>query len=97
MANGNDRTPALQNEDWWACFIGWFILLVAIIGVHEVSAGKFARYSARTKEAGQILAHNGKPTIGSLASMKRSISFGRNMSNFRPFNTNGIFWVWYCS
>jgi uncharacterized membrane protein YadS len=35
MANGNDRTPALQNEDWWACFIGWFILLLAII---EVSA-----------------------------------------------------------
>ena len=32
MANGNDRTPALQNEDWWACLIGWFILLVAIIG-----------------------------------------------------------------
>ncbi len=42
MANGNDRTPALQNEDWWACIIGWFILLVAIIGVYEVSAGKFA-------------------------------------------------------
>ena len=42
MANGNDRTPALQNEDWWACIIGWFILLVAIIGVNEVSAGKWA-------------------------------------------------------
>ena len=42
MANGNDRTPALQNEDWWACIIGWFILLIAIIGVNEVSAGKFA-------------------------------------------------------
>ena len=42
MANGNDRTPAWQNEDWWACFIGWFILLIAIIGVHEVSAGKWA-------------------------------------------------------
>ena len=42
MANGNDRTPALQNEDWWACFIGWFILLIAIIGVHEVAAGKWA-------------------------------------------------------
>lgn len=35
-------TPVLQNEDWWACFIGWFILLLAIIGVHEVSAGKWA-------------------------------------------------------
>ena len=42
MANGNDRTPAWQNEDWWACFIGWFILLIAILGVHEVSAGKWA-------------------------------------------------------
>ncbi len=42
MANGNDRTPALQNEDWWACFIGWFILLIAILGVHEVAAGKWA-------------------------------------------------------
>jgi len=42
MANGNDRTPAYQNEDWWACFIGWFILLIAIIGLNEVSAGKWA-------------------------------------------------------
>jgi uncharacterized integral membrane protein (TIGR00698 family) len=23
----------LQNEDWWACFIGWFILLLALWGV----------------------------------------------------------------
>jgi len=42
MSNGNDRTPVLQNEDWWACFIGWFILLLAIIGVHEAAAGKWA-------------------------------------------------------
>ena len=41
MANGNDRTPALQNEDWWACLIGWIILLIAIIGAHEVEAGKW--------------------------------------------------------
>jgi uncharacterized membrane protein YadS len=33
MANGNARTPVLQSEDWWASFIGWFILLLAIIGV----------------------------------------------------------------
>ncbi len=38
MANGNDRTPALQNEDWWACFIGWFILLIAIIEVSAASS-----------------------------------------------------------
>ena len=31
MANGQDRTPVLQSEDWWACFIGWFILLLAAI------------------------------------------------------------------
>ena len=33
MSNGNVRTPVLQNEDWWACFIGWFILLLAFLGV----------------------------------------------------------------
>ena len=33
MSNGNDRTPVLQNEDWWACFIGWLILLLALWGV----------------------------------------------------------------
>jgi hypothetical protein len=33
MSNGNDRTPVLQNEDWWACFLGWFILLLAFFGV----------------------------------------------------------------
>ncbi len=32
MSNGNDRTPVLQNEDWWGCFIGWFILLLAVVG-----------------------------------------------------------------
>jgi hypothetical protein len=49
MSNGNshtqglqNRTPVLQNEDWWACFIGWFILLLAILGVHEVETGKWA-------------------------------------------------------
>ena len=31
MSNGNKRTPVLQNEDWWACFIGWFILLLALV------------------------------------------------------------------
>ena len=34
--------PVLQNEDWWACFIGLFILLLAIIGVHELESGKWA-------------------------------------------------------
>jgi uncharacterized membrane protein YadS len=34
--------PILQNEDWWACFIGWFIVLLAIIGAHELESGKWA-------------------------------------------------------
>ncbi len=33
MGNEKGRTPVLQNEDWWACFIGLFILLLAIIGI----------------------------------------------------------------
>lgn len=42
MSNGKERPPVLQSEDWWACFIGWFILLLAIIGVHEVQeSGKW--------------------------------------------------------
>ncbi len=32
MSNGNERPSVFQNEDWWACFIGWFILLLAFIG-----------------------------------------------------------------
>ncbi|UCC41522.1 MAG: putative sulfate exporter family transporter [Candidatus Aminicenantes bacterium] len=32
MNNGNDRTPVLKNEDWWAVFIGLFIVLLAIVG-----------------------------------------------------------------
>lgn len=42
MGNGDDRTPMLQNEDWWGCFVGWFILVIAMIGLHEVKTGKFA-------------------------------------------------------
>jgi uncharacterized integral membrane protein (TIGR00698 family) len=41
MSNG-ERTPVIRSEDWWACFLGWFILLLAIIGLHEVAEGKFA-------------------------------------------------------
>ncbi|MBU1001726.1 MAG: YeiH family protein [Proteobacteria bacterium] len=29
MANGADRTPVLQNEDWWSCFIGWLFIVLA--------------------------------------------------------------------
>ena len=41
MANGNERPPVWQSEDWWACFLGWFILLIAIVGLKEVEAGKW--------------------------------------------------------
>jgi uncharacterized integral membrane protein (TIGR00698 family) len=42
MSNGNQRPPVLQSEDWWACFLGWFIVLIAIIGLRELEAGKWA-------------------------------------------------------
>ena len=45
MSNGNGKTDwsnLWKNEDWWACWIGWFILIIGIIGVHEVKEGKWA-------------------------------------------------------
>jgi uncharacterized integral membrane protein (TIGR00698 family) len=42
MSNGNQRPPVLQSEDWWACFLGWFILLIAIVGLKELEGGKWA-------------------------------------------------------
>jgi uncharacterized membrane protein YadS len=45
MGNGSDRTPVLQNEDWWACFIGLFILLLAIFGILP-AAPKIAKWSS---------------------------------------------------
>ncbi len=33
MGNGKSRTPVLQSEDWWACWIGLFIMLLATLGV----------------------------------------------------------------
>jgi len=42
MSNGSQRPPILQSEDWWGCFLGWFILVVAIITLREVEAGKWA-------------------------------------------------------
>ena len=47
MSNGNDRTPVLQNEDWWACFIGWFILLLALWGVLPATP-KIAKWTSLT-------------------------------------------------
>ena len=32
MSNG-ERTPVIRSEDWWACFLGWLILVLAIIGL----------------------------------------------------------------
>jgi len=31
MANRQQGTPVLQSEDWWSCFLGWFILLLAAV------------------------------------------------------------------
>ncbi|MBW2029296.1 MAG: putative sulfate exporter family transporter [Deltaproteobacteria bacterium] len=45
MSNGNgglDWSSLWRKEDWWSCWIGWFILVIAIIGLHEVAAGKWA-------------------------------------------------------
>ena len=43
MSNGKvDWSNLWKNEDWWACWLGWFILVLAIIGVHEVKEGKWA-------------------------------------------------------
>jgi len=43
MSNGKmDWSSLWKKEDWWACWIGWFLLLLAIIGLNEVSAGKWA-------------------------------------------------------
>ncbi|MEJ2102488.1 MAG: putative sulfate exporter family transporter, partial [Desulfobacterales bacterium] len=42
MSNGQERPPVIKSEDWWSCFLGWFIILVAIIGLREVEAGKWA-------------------------------------------------------
>jgi uncharacterized integral membrane protein (TIGR00698 family) len=38
----------LQNEDWWACFIGWFILLLAVWGVlpHTPKIAKWTSLAA---------------------------------------------------
>ena len=48
MSNGKERTPVLQNEDWWACFIGLFILLLAIIGIlpHTPKIAKWTSLAA---------------------------------------------------
>lgn len=32
MSNGIDWSSLWKKEDWWACWIGWLILLMAIIG-----------------------------------------------------------------
>jgi uncharacterized membrane protein YadS len=37
VGNGKTRTPILQNEDWWACFLGWFIVVLALVGQSMVT------------------------------------------------------------
>ena len=33
MNTKTSRTPILQSEDWWACFIGWLIMILAAVEV----------------------------------------------------------------
>jgi uncharacterized integral membrane protein (TIGR00698 family) len=43
MSNGKmDWSNLWKSEDWWSCWIGWFLLVLAIIGLNEVSTGKWA-------------------------------------------------------
>ena len=42
MSNGNERPPVWQSEDWWSCFLEWFILVVALIWQGEVAERKWA-------------------------------------------------------
>ena len=81
MANGNDRTPAFQNEDWWACLIGWFILLIAIIGLNEVSAGKWA-----------VSILPAAPKIGTWTEL--SAAFPKGLGT--TIGTSLIMWVFLC-
>ena len=76
MGNGSDRTPFLQNEDWWACLIGLFMLILAIIGVHEVASGKWAvsllphvPKIGKWTEIAQIFPKGIGPTLGTAAIM----------------------------
>jgi len=44
MSNGNgkiDWSSLWRKEDWWSCWIGWFILVLAVIGLKETAAGKW--------------------------------------------------------
>jgi uncharacterized integral membrane protein (TIGR00698 family) len=49
-----DWSNLWKSEDWWSCWLGWSILILAIIGLHEVAAGKWA--------VGGLLPHG--PKIG---------------------------------
>jgi len=51
MSNGNgkiDWSNLWKNEDWWSCWIGLFILLLAIIGILP-HAPKIATWTSLTK------------------------------------------------
>ena len=45
MSKSASQKPVWQNEDWMACFIGWFILLLAIWGVLP-QAPKIAKWTS---------------------------------------------------
>jgi len=69
MSNGNgkiDWSSLWRKEDWWSCWIGWFILVLAMIGLNEVSAGKWA--------VGGLLPHG--PKIAKWTSLSQAFPQG---------------------
>lgn len=57
MSNGSERPPVWQNEDWWACFIGWFILVLAIFGIlpHTPKIAKWTSLTAAFPNGGATI------------------------------------------
>lgn len=46
------RTPVLRSEDWWACFLGWLIIAIAIFGQMGLSPDNNAKLK-ETVEKGE--------------------------------------------
>jgi uncharacterized membrane protein YadS len=62
MANGNkgiDWSSLWNKEDWWACWIGWFILILALMGILP-GVPKLARWTS----LGQAFPQGALATLG---------------------------------
>ena len=42
MSNGSERPSVLKDEDWWACFLGWLILILASDYTIKFTGPRFA-------------------------------------------------------